>query len=438
VPERSAADETLDVIVVGAGVAGLVVARELVLQGHRVRVLEASSRAGGQVHAEALDGLTIDVGAAQFSLDDGVVTGYLQRMGRTPRVQSPLVERRWLHTAAGETVPLPVPSVLGIPMTTMTDDVARIVGRQASWRGLVDALLPGPVGAKAPTLGALVRRRMGDGVLERLVAPVVEAVRGVHPDALPVTAIPGLVHNLLRENSLGRAVARMRLEVDDDAVVDDATGLLEGGMSTLVDALLADLTRFGVPIEFGVRVAEAHSDHVVIAATDDSPEPELRHGVVVVAAPELETPAETSRAASAVECVVTLVLDAGVLVGAPRDAGVLVAGGTGVAARTLTHLTARWTHVREAANGREIVRLHYGQPASVEQACRDAAVLLGVGIPSSAVLDASVATWMRAGAVMTDGSIAVVGEHVAGRELGRVIAHARAVAESIGTVGVEA
>ncbi len=437
-PERSAADETLDVIVVGAGVAGLVVARELVLQGHRVRVLEASSRAGGQVRAEVLEGITVDVGAAAFSLDDGVVTGYLQRMGRTPRVQSPLVERRWLHTVDGETVPLPVPSLLGIPMTTMTDDVTRVVGRPASWRGLMDALLPGPVGAKAPTLGALVRRRMGDGVLERLVAPVVEAVRGTHPDALPVTAVPGLVHNLLRENSLGRAVARMRLEVDDDAVVDDATGLLEGGMSTLVDALLADLTRFGVPIDYGVRVAEAHADHVVIAAADDTAEPEVRHSVVVVAAPALVTSAETSRAASALECVVTLALDAGVLVGAPRDAGVLVARGSDVAARSLTHLTAQWNHVREAADGREIVRLRYEQPATVEQARLDAGVLLGVDIPSSAVLDASVATWMRAGAVTTDGSIAVVGEHVAGPELGRVIAHARAVAESIGATGAEA
>ncbi|MEN9620180.1 MAG: hypothetical protein RL499_373, partial [Actinomycetota bacterium] len=268
--------------------------------------------------------------------------------------------------------------------------------------------------------------------LERLVAPVVEAVRGVHPDSLPVTAVPGLVHNLLRENSLGRAVARMRLEVDDDAVIDGATGLLDGGMSSLVDLLVAELTRFGVPIECGVRVAEAHPDHVVLVAAEGD-EPEVRHGVVVVAAPALVTAGETARAEPTRESVVTLVLDGSLLAGSPRGAGVVVARGSDVVARTLTHLSARWTHLHEAANGRAIVRLTYEQPASLEQARLDAQVLLGVSIPSTAILDHSIVEWMRAGAVTVDGSIPVVGEHVAGRELGRVIAQARAVAASIGT-----
>ena len=441
--ERAEPAEPLDVIVVGAGIAGLVVARELVLQGHRVCVLEASLRAGGQVRAMVLDGITVDVGAAQFSLDDGAVTGYLQRIGRTPRVQAPLVERRWLRTRLGETVPLPVPSVLGIPTTTMTDEVTRIIGRRAGWRGLLDALLPGPVGATAPTLGALVRRRMGDDMLERLVAPVVEAERGVHPDELPLSAVAGLSHHVLRENSLGRAVARMRLEVADDAVVDGPTGHLDGGMSTLVDLLLAELDRFGVTIEYGVRVAEAYPDHVVLAATagaadGEAEEPEVRHGVVVVAAPELVTAGETTRAEASYESVVTLVIDGAIVAGSPRDAGVFVARGGEVAARTLTHLSARWTHLRAAAEGRAIVRLSYEQPATVEQARRDAEVLLGISIPSTAVLDHSIDEWMRAGSVSVDGSIPVVGEHVAGRELGRVIAHARSVAEVLGVEVAEA
>jgi len=440
VSERPEARESLDVIVVGAGIAGLVAARELVLQGHRVRVFEASARAGGQVRAMVLDGITVDVGAAQFSLDDGVVTGYLQRIGRTPHVQAPLVERRWLHTTHGATLPLPVPSLLGIPTITMTDDVTRIIGRRGGWRGLVDALLPGPVGATAATLGALVRRRMGDDMLERLVAPVVEAERGVHADELPLSAVAGLSHNLLRENSLGRAVARMRLDVADDAVVDGPTALLDGGMSTLVDALLADLDRFGVKIEYGVRVTEAHPEHVVLAAPqgDESPQPEVCQGLVVVAAPELVTTAETMRAEPSREIVVTLVISGAALAGIPRDAGVLVARGGDVAARTLTHLSARWSHLRAAAQGRAIVRLSYEQTVTVEQARLDAEVLLGISIPTTAILDHATAEWMRTGSVTVDGSMPVVGEHVAGRELGRVIAHARAVAESIGAGGAEA
>ncbi|MDO9591246.1 MAG: FAD-dependent oxidoreductase, partial [Microcella sp.] len=271
-------------IVVGAGIAGLVVARELVLQGHDVRVLEAADRAGGQVAALDLDGLRLDAGAESFATRDGTVRDYLERLGLADRIIAPLNAPAWLHSADGVTVALPAVSLLGIPASPLSADVVRVVGRRGSWRALLDALLPGPVGSRLPTVGAIVRRRMGDPILERLVAPVVEGIHSTHPDDLPVSAVPGLVHNLLRENSLGRAVARMRI----DAPAGSLVASLEGGMSTLVDELLAELDRFGVPIEYGVRVAAVHADRVEITAADDgAAEPEVRHGRVIVAAPGL-------------------------------------------------------------------------------------------------------------------------------------------------------
>ncbi|HEU0032774.1 MAG TPA: flavin monoamine oxidase family protein [Kofleriaceae bacterium] len=51
-----------DVIVVGAGVAGLVAARELVRADHEVIVLEARDRVGGRTLSRTLDGQTIDLG----------------------------------------------------------------------------------------------------------------------------------------------------------------------------------------------------------------------------------------------------------------------------------------------------------------------------------------------------------------------------------------
>ncbi|MBP1327433.1 monoamine oxidase [Leucobacter exalbidus] len=54
----------LDVIVVGAGVAGLTAARELTQAGHRVIVFEARDRIGGRVHTEREAGRCTDVGAS--------------------------------------------------------------------------------------------------------------------------------------------------------------------------------------------------------------------------------------------------------------------------------------------------------------------------------------------------------------------------------------
>ena len=64
------------------------------------------------------------------------------------------------------------------------------------------------MGEKAKTLGELVRLRMGQKVLDNLVAPVVSGVYSTHPDKLDVDAtIPGLRVTLLEQRPhLGGAV----------------------------------------------------------------------------------------------------------------------------------------------------------------------------------------------------------------------------------------
>lgn len=61
--DPTAADGHHDVIVVGAGVAGLTAARALAAGGKDVLVLEASDRVGGRVHTVEVGGATMDMGA---------------------------------------------------------------------------------------------------------------------------------------------------------------------------------------------------------------------------------------------------------------------------------------------------------------------------------------------------------------------------------------
>ena len=60
--------EPLDAVVIGAGFAGLVAARDLIEAGHRVVVLEARDRAGGRTYSDTFPGtdVVIDLGAEWF------------------------------------------------------------------------------------------------------------------------------------------------------------------------------------------------------------------------------------------------------------------------------------------------------------------------------------------------------------------------------------
>ncbi|TPW92526.1 hypothetical protein FJ656_35265 [Schumannella luteola] len=285
-------------------------------------------------------------------------------------------------------------------------------------------MLPGTVGAKAETVGELVRRRMGRAVLEGLVAPVVRGVHSVSPDELPVDrAAPGLREDMLAQGGLAIAVRARR----QAAAAGSLVASLRGGMHRMATALAADLERFGVEVRTGVEVTGADAGGVALAdgARID--------GRVVLAAP-LGVDAPRTRVR-----VVTLAVDAPELADAPRGTGVLVApDAPGVTARALTHLTAKWRWLAESTP-LQLLRLSYDGEvdATPELARRDAEVLLGRAIP--APVDTAIVEWERRGR-RSDAEHAIdgmqrVGEAESGTGLAAVVAYARSVASAIPSDG---
>jgi oxygen-dependent protoporphyrinogen oxidase len=410
------------VIVVGAGIAGLVAARRLVLGGRDVVVLEASDRAGGQLARHTVGGLELDAGAESFATRGGTVAELAGRLGLADDIVLPAELPAWLYRAEGTAMPLPATSLLGIPSVPMARDVIDAIGLRAAFRAALDLLLPAPVGAKSESLGELVRRRMGAAVVEQLVAPVVRGVHSANPDDLPVDrAAPGLRTALSREGSLSHAVARLR----ESSPAGSQVAGLRGGVVVLIDRLLADLDRFGVPIRLGVSIDQVAPDQVRVDG-------ELLRGEVLVAAPGVAADRTPGRTIS----LVTLVVDQPELAAAPRGTGVLVElGATGVAARALTHLTAKWPWLAERSGGLQALRLSYdgrleGGAADVAHAVTDASTLLG--IPLKTPIDADLLTWERAvpRTHAVDG-MHYVGEAGSGTGLAAVIAQAESEAERL-------
>lgn len=470
----TASGPTWDAVVVGGGVAGLVAARDLAAAGLRVAVLDADDEPGGAVRGHTVAGLRLDAGAESFATRGGTVAAYLDDLDLTDRVCLPAAHGSWVHLPSGDG-PLPRTGLLGIPSEPFAADVRRTIGLVGVLRASLDLVLPARVGASATSLGALVRARLGARVLDRLVRPVVAGVHASDPDDLDVGAVsPGLPAALREARSLTRAVRTLRASAPAGSAVQG----IEGGLHVLVDTLVADLRARGVDVRADARACRLRA----VPAPDGAAgvegvtyDVELEDGTalraprVVLASPSAadlladHAPGGTlpTLDAGAVVTLVTLVVDAPALDGAPRGTGVLVAReASDVTAKALTHATAKWPWLaRTAPAGRHVVRLSYGRAgddgrdvpagddALVDLGLRDASVLLGVPLDRAALAGSAVVRWrqalprpsaahreavaeVRATAAALPG-VAVCGAWTAGNGLASVIPDARRAAATL-------
>ncbi|MDF2560716.1 MAG: protoporphyrinogen oxidase [Microbacterium sp.] len=495
------------VVVIGGGIGGLVAARECAKVGMQVTLLEAGDELGGAIRRIELDGVLVDAGAESYATRGGLVRALVEELGLAERIVTPRPGGAWLAGIPGVgAAPLPVGGILGIPANPFQDDVRRILGWSGVWRAYLDRVRPPLTIGHQLSLGKLVSSRMGAKVRDRLVAPVTTGVYSASPDDVDIdVAAPGLNAALTRVGSLSGAVQSLR----DDAAAkaEDAKAAaktpgaavegLSGGMSGIVDALAEDLTRLGAEVRTGVRVrrirktakgwaAETASAPAVTPAAADETDPlvaelhaaeviavepvidEIEADAVIVATPEaaaraLLSPAvpalKHAEAASSPEIeIITLLLDAPVLDAAPRGTGVLTVPGSHTA-KALTHSTAKWSWVREAAGERHLVRVSFGaqgepaataalsDEAAVELARAEAAALLGVPLPSEAVIAAHRGRFVQSqpasiigsgerrtaarAAVQAVPGIAAVGAWLAGTGLAQVIPDARDEADRL-------
>ena len=466
-----------DTIVAGAGVAGLTVAHELAGRGYRVLVLEAADRVGGVVARLELDGLALDAGAESFATRGGAVAELAAELGLGDDIVSPNPAGAWLQLpgdgASTRTVPLPKQTLLGIPAVPLARDVIDALGWGGALRAYADRLMPVLKIGKDDALGPLVRRRMGRRALDRLVAPLAGGVYSADPDLLDVAVVaPGLNNAITKAGSLSGAVALVLEERGSAGRPGSAVQGIRGGMHRLTAALADRARDHHADVRTGVRVESAAKTDTGWSVQTDAgafaasslvvalPEREARRALAVVDGFAPHPPLAHGRRRDAgapgvtVE-LVTLVFPPGAVDGDPRGTGVLVAADvTQVRAKALTHSSAKWPWLREAADGREIVRLSYGSgvaappteglddEAAAALALEDARSILGVALPQpvasarvrweqgqpSSVVGAKARQRAMRDAAAQHATLEVVGAAVAGTGLAQVVPHAREAA----------
>ncbi|MDR0247746.1 MAG: protoporphyrinogen oxidase [Burkholderiales bacterium] len=240
-----------DVIVIGAGVSGLVTAYRLVKKGFRVRVLEAAPRVGGVIASGRSNGMLWELGPNSGMDTTPLINNLLDALGiREQRADARKIADRRFIVRSGQLIPLPMsgPAFFSTPLFSV---------------GTKLGLLREPFIARSSpemdeSVAAFVRRRLGAEFLDYAIEPFVAGIFAGDPDQLSVqAAFPKLFALEQRYGGLIRGLilgARERKRQREQSKNSAKSFSFNDGMQTLTDALARGIAAANGTVETGVRV----------------------------------------------------------------------------------------------------------------------------------------------------------------------------------------
>jgi protoporphyrinogen/coproporphyrinogen III oxidase len=398
---------TWRVAVVGAGVAGLAAAlrlRDRLGPRAAITVWDKDDIPGGKLRTATVGGVRTELGAEMFLARDPEGDGESAAVALARRLGLDLVH------------PAPVPPALVVDGRLRPFPPGTLLGVPGEPERLPPVAIPQPERDRdegRPVLGpdedvavgALVRRRLGDQVVDRLVDPMLGGVYAGRADTLSLAAtMPALAAACRTEPTLTGAVrtalatARHRRAVPVFATVRDGVGRLVEAMAAVSHARLRlgrpvrELSRTGTGTGTGWRlVAGSTRDpepvevDAVVLALPARPAARLLRGVDPHAG---DLMGELDYASVG---LITLVLPAGTRL--PERSGLLVPASEQMTIKAATFLTRKWPHLAGDRDPVVVVRasvgrygeeqvLQHADPELVRLARADLSTILGEPLPA--------------------------------------------------------
>ena len=391
------------VAIVGGGITGLAAAvrlRDRAPAGTEITVYEQSGLLGGKLRTGELAGQAVEFGAESFLMRDpaggeSAAVTLVRRVGLADAIVHPTVGQAAL-AVDGRLRPVPGGTLVGVPGDL--EKVAAVAAPAADADRDSGRPLLGP--DEDVAVGALVRDRLGDQVVDRLVDPMLGGVYAGRADDLSlVTTMPALARTARVEHTLVGAVRAAQAAAAPRAAGAPIFGTLAGGLSTLVEAAARES---GATVRRDAAVRELHPTptgwRLVVGPTRD---PELvevdavllavpaRAAARLLAGPAPEVAATVGELDYASVALITMALPEPEL---PGLSGFLVPASEGLLIKASTFFTIKWGHLRRP-DGLALLRAsvgRYGDETSLQltddelvaTVHREVSKVLGTPLPS--------------------------------------------------------
>ncbi|MDA8370363.1 MAG: protoporphyrinogen oxidase [Nocardiopsaceae bacterium] len=350
------------VAVVGGGVAGLTAAYRLTKGGAEVTVFESAPRLGGKIDVSEVAGVPVDAGAESVLARRPEALDLIFELGLADRIVHPAPGPAAIYSR-GRLRAFPHDHVMGVPGNPVALARSGVLSPAGALRAGLDLFLPRtPVRADVP-VGAYIRARMGDEVVDRLVEPMLGGVYAGRADRLSLDAtLPQIAPLARNERSLMRAVRGItRAQAERAARTTEPAPVfatLRGGLATLIDALAG---QSGAVVQTSATVRELYPDgagtwRLTIGSAHD-PRQETVDGVVLAcpapATARLLRPFAPAAAAElggidyASMAVVTLAYPASAFSRPLSGSGFLVPARENLSIKAATFSSVKWPWIAE-------------------------------------------------------------------------------------------
>ena len=231
---------SVDVVVIGGGIAGLAAAYDLTAAGRTVRVLDAGLTPGGVMQTERVDGWVVDSGPDSFLVQKPAAITLCTELGLEPQLIATLEPRTAFVLREGRLHPLPEGSFLGFPVSLRGLAMSPLFTPLGKARMAVEALIPPRTleSDEDESIAGFVGRRFGREAVDYLAEPLLAGIHAGDVDRLSVRLLfPRLVDTEHQHGSLLRAFRRLKPKPS----ARGAFMSLAGGVGALADALVARL-----------------------------------------------------------------------------------------------------------------------------------------------------------------------------------------------------